>query len=404
MPYGDPADPLCFWYGAGMIIKEKSDRRGQPSGGLGSRFQEAGDAAERQMAHYLQRAFEKPYGVGLLSKGLDLRVIHDLRIPLGAAPGGRADAVQIDHLVIHPWGMVIVESKSVAGEVAVNGHGEWERVWKGRREGMPSPVEQARRQGEALRGLLQENREALRGRAMLGLVPAGFLKCPMEVLVAISDKGRIDRKRGSAADEVVKADQVTGQIKEIVERHRKGSGLLAADDGKGSGMWSMSEAEVQKVAEFLVSRHVELGMEPVAQAIEEHAPAGAVADDRGPKRGGGGGRPAGPAKGPIQGSPRPATMEARPTAEIRPASSGNGPAGVEALTCGKCRSINVGVVHARYGYCVKCEECGGFTPLDAACRGCGKKARIAKSGPEFRRVCDGEGGCGAEAVFWRNAE
>ena len=54
----------------------------------------AGRKAEGQIAFYLKRAFE------------------------------HGDAAQIDHLVFHRWGMILVESKSVTGTVRVNEHGE----------------------------------------------------------------------------------------------------------------------------------------------------------------------------------------------------------------------------------------------------------------------------------------
>lgn len=370
-----------------MIIKEKT--LGPPS--ADPRLK-AGDKAERDMAFYLRRGFEKPLGGGLLKKGFEVRVFNDLRLVLTEASGrpdgaGRQDAVQIDHLVMHPWGMVIVESKSVTEEVLVNEHGEWTRKYKGKRHGMPSPIEQARRQGEALRQLLRDNAGRLRDRKILGLVQGGFARCPIEFLVAISDKGIIDR-RGFEATEVVKADQVVPRILEIIERHRKGTSLLSKTDAQESGMWSMTEGEAERITAFLLERHSPLEAEDPSALPEP------------------------PLVSPSPSQPR--TIEAvAPASPVRAAAPHPNPAPVaapiaaamaaaapslEALKCDKCKSINVLIVH-RKNYCLECDECGGFTRLDQTCTACGTKARIAKKGLEFRREC---AGCGANRVFYRN--
>jgi hypothetical protein len=341
-----------------MIVKEKSPR----SASFTDPRLAAGEEAERQMAFYLRRAFESAIGGGLLSRPVVVRIFNDVRLPLGQTAAGREDAVQIDHLVLHPWGMVIVESKSITGEIVVNSRGEWERTFGGRRVGIPSPVEQARRQAEALRQLLQDNRGKLRERKVLGLVQGGFKSCPIQILVAISDRGIVTRK-GFEAPEVLKADQVAARIQQIIEQHRSCASLLSSGDDKGSGDWSLTEDEARRVTEFLLSSHTEIA------AVQSAAP--------------------------------PAPARVPPPAPKTTAAPGES---IEALTCGKCRSINVRVVHARYGYCLRCAECGGYTAIDSACKACGKKARVAKDGPEFRRSCALPDGCGAERVFFRNPD
>lgn len=52
----------------------------------------------------------------------------------------RGEYAQIDHLVVHPFRLVNIESKSIHGEVKVNGHGEWSRSYRGQWYGMPTGV------------------------------------------------------------------------------------------------------------------------------------------------------------------------------------------------------------------------------------------------------------------------
>jgi hypothetical protein len=77
------------------------------------KFEQAGYRAESQLAFYLNREFK--------DDPLFL-VFNNLRFEKAG------DACQIDHLVIHRYGMIIIESKSVTTRVEVNELGEWKRL------------------------------------------------------------------------------------------------------------------------------------------------------------------------------------------------------------------------------------------------------------------------------------
>ena len=162
----------------------------------------AGYDAERQMAHYLRRAFaEDPRKF----------VFHNLRLERGG------EVAQIDHLILHRFGLLIIESKSVAGQVSVNEHGEWTRWWNRQGRGMPSPVLQARRQLDLLLALLDDHTTELMDRSMLGLKQRTLSGVRRDVLVAISDGGRITRK--ADVPELVKADQVPDRVRAVMVSH-----------------------------------------------------------------------------------------------------------------------------------------------------------------------------------------
>ena len=81
----------------------------------------AGVAAEKQMAHYLHREF---------GRDSEIHMVHGLRL-IDAdqpEPDGNVGVCQIDHLVIHRWGMFIVESKSVTEEIRVRSDGSQEEM------------------------------------------------------------------------------------------------------------------------------------------------------------------------------------------------------------------------------------------------------------------------------------
>lgn len=251
----------------------------------------AGAAAEQQMAHYLHRQYQSDP---------EVHVLHQLRLEDANQPeqDGSAGVCQIDHLVVHRWGFFLVESKSVTEEVSVAPDGvggdEWSRTHRGQHHGMPSPIRQAGRQAEFLRNLLQNHRTKLVGTRPFGTRTVArflgrtsqrdFAYAPMQLIVAISDRGRILRLDGWEAPTtpfrvfVSKADLVTGYIEKELDWHRTGASLLDVRPRGEYGLWSLKPEEVHGVAEFLARRHRErrgnLPVDPSRSLTKSRAPTG----------------------------------------------------------------------------------------------------------------------------------
>lgn len=220
---------------------------------------EAALFAEVQLAHYLAREFGADPRV-MLFFGLRFEHAEVAARPSVHRSGSVArDATQIDVLAVHPHGMAVIESKSVHAEVIINARGEWARTFRGEVKGMMSPIEQTRMQAESLRRLLIAHKRELRDKKLLGMLQGGFAYCPMELFVAISDSGRIVRKRGAEAiaPEAIKADQIAARVRARVEAHRKAGGLLGMlrSSPTGDGEYSLTDAEMERVRAFLLSRH-----------------------------------------------------------------------------------------------------------------------------------------------------
>ncbi|PNY80041.1 nuclease-related domain-containing protein [Deinococcus koreensis] len=316
----------------------------------------AGYDAEQQMAHYLKRAF----GDDPLKS-----VFHNLRIR-------RLDEVaQLDHLILHRFGIVIVESKSVSGQVAVNEQGEWTRWWNRQGRGMPSPVLQARRQMDLLVALLQDHSSELLDRTLFGLKQRQFAGMRRDVLVAISDQGRISRK--SDVPELVKADQVPERVLEIVKGAQE----------RGLGAFSFSDAELIRLQAFLRTRHqpLETQASPVqatpvqASPVPHHTQPPAAAPRQAPV----------PPRRPAPGVR--ATQEQQ--APSRPSSE---------VVCRHCGSERLSVQFGKYGYYLKCAACAGNTPTRPQCAECGQPAKVSKRGSEFTASCP----AGHSWLYWVN--
>lgn len=343
----------------------------------------AGLQAERQMAFYLHRDFAIDPKFSILN---DIRLVD----PDQPEPDGRPGVCQIDHLVLHRWGAIIIESKSVTDEVAVRDDGggdEWTRKFRGRVDGFASPIQQARRQGEFLRAFLQHHRESLLGKMPTGLRTLGKLVAgtdqrgfggmPIQIIVAISDQGKITRVNEWREPTtpfqtfVSKADNVGSKIRDELGKYKAASGLLA-DSKSEYGSWAMKAEEVGIVAGFLHSHH----QPRVAGSTKVSKPIPPVPEH------------------PASAGHVPAAVQPAP----RTAASG--------ASCRGCKGTDLAANWGKYGYYWKCNACGVNTTMPTICSACGAEGRrgqvvkIRKEGPQYFRACEP---CGIEEKVWTEA-
>jgi hypothetical protein len=306
------------------------------------RFQKAGDDAERQMAHYLKRAFGDDPDVQVFN---NLRLEHD------------GEVAQIDHLVFHRAGLIVIESKSVTSAVRINEREEWARQWNGQWRGMASPILQARRQGDLLRALLQAHKEELRNKILLGLKQGGFKAFMIDVVVGISDSGVVE-SRGALPD-VKKADQVPDRVKELIADHQQLARPFSRDKRAEQWGFNISPEEVVRVSAFLRAKHRERPITPAPVAPEPI-----------------------PAAPPTPAPPAPNTI----------------PATTSRTECGKCQSQDLEI---RFGhsYYFKCRSCEANTSIKLSCPKCGAVGRLRKSGPQFYAECPS---CKFSALYFTN--
>jgi hypothetical protein len=307
-----------------VIIKELDPFSGS------DKFAVAGRRAEEQMAHYLKRFFGNSNDVG---------VLNYLRIYL------RGEVAQMDHLVLHPFGLTIVESKSVAGSVQIKDDGQWIRWFAKQPQGMRSPVIQAEMQAMLLRELLART-----------VKQKGFFdSVDMDVLVAISDSGTIQWPASGSVPQVCKADQVPERILRKVEERRSADAAI------------LSTGHRRAIGEFLRSIHQ-------------------------------------PLNAPV---PRPSSVEEpevpNPLASAGPSTSKgvvtNNGSVLPAKRCKHCQGEDVEVQHGKFGYYFACRTCEKNTGIKFPCPACSGEGRVRKQGKDFYAECKV---CGASALFHSN--
>lgn len=329
------------------------------------KFGQAGYQAEMQMAFYLRRAFgELP----------DVFVFNDLRYIRNG------EVAQIDHLVLHRFGLVLVESKSVTGTIEVNPQLEFVRTFGRNRSGMKSPITQVEMQKQLLQALLNDHKEHLRRKVLMGMVQAYFSDERFKTFVAISDQGEIKR-RGCDPPQLLKADRVASEIQQIIDRHNKASGfggimrqMLAdkktAKELEVNELPAFTPDELKAIASFLLREHSE-----VADAVESPPIIASVVPT------------------PLPLPQPPAVKSVSPvTATVLE---------IPAHSCRHCGSGNVEILYGKFGYYFKCRECSQNTAIDLTCASCGKKARISKAGKVFTQEC---AHCNTKTPFFTNPE
>ena len=145
-----------------------------------------GIEGERDASHYIDRHFHG---------GENHVVLHDLRLI------DEGDVAQIDHLIIgRGFIFYLLETKCFRGDMLINDQGEFMVDYgKGRRFGIPSPIEQSKRHEAVLLRVLDR----------LGIAGRTQEKPLIKHAVLIHPKGiitRPDPKRFDTRD-VIKADQ-----------------------------------------------------------------------------------------------------------------------------------------------------------------------------------------------------
>lgn len=303
-----------------MILKELDPFNGT------DKFLVAGRRAEEQMAHYLKRFF---------GASGDVDVLNYLRIEL------QGEVAQMDHLVLHPFGLTIVESKSVAGSVQIKDDGQWIRWFNKQPQGMRSPVTQARMQLMLLKELLSRT-----------VKQKGFFDAvDFDVLVAISDTGTIQWPATGSLPEVCKADQVPERVARIISS-RKASGSQAP----------LTPEHRQAIAGFLCKIHQPLG-------------AAAAKDD------------------PVVAAMPPVAATAPPESQAAAAPA------LPAKACKHCGGTDLEAQYGKFGYYFVCRKCEKNTGIKFVCPQCGGEGRIRKQGKDFFAECKS---CDASALYHSN--
>jgi len=320
-----------------MIIKNVDNKESN------DKFIKAGLAAERQMAFYLKRAFADKE---------DIFVLNDIRLERNG------EVAQIDHLIVHSYGFIIVESKSVSSKVSVNDHAEWKRIYNNKESGMRSPIQQAKIQASFLTTYLEAKGNTLFKKSIVDKVIANpkYEYYKFDVLVAISDTGIIERDNIDLP-EVLKADAVPDKVLDLIDTGKKDMLKALVNPFALSEGYRFRSDTVKKIANFLVAMHKSsLNQNKEVSTVQEQ---------------------------PITYKKK--TQTQSDTKKI-------------AYECSKCKSQNLAVNYGR-NYYFKCLDCDNNIPIKHTCNTANCKPKTKKRKLQFFKICET---CGIDELFYEN--
>ena len=179
------------------------------------------------MAYHLRRYF---------GKSEEIDVLNYLRVGSGTA------VAHVDHLVLHPYGLLIVERENLTGRVQIKDDGQWLRVRDGDTTEMRSPITRAYLRALSLKAFLDKN-----------VKQKGFFeRVELDILVAVPDTNAIQWPTMGPLAEVCNSDQVHERVVQRVMQCRR----MASAPGL------LTPSERRRLAEFLRSLHRPLAKVP----------------------------------------------------------------------------------------------------------------------------------------------
>ncbi|WP_108444903.1 nuclease-related domain-containing protein [Halomonas denitrificans] len=337
-----------------MILKEKdTSPNGEGRGGDERAFY--GHKQEQDVAFQLRREF---------GEHKQIHVINDLRLE------HRGERAQIDHLILHPYGFIIVESKSIVGEVTVNAAGEWSRSYQGNWMGMPSPIRQGELQLDLLKALLSDNVEHFLGK-LLG-IQTQVAHREWRTLCAISSTAILHRDKmpKDVANRVVKTEFVASKVKELVGNLKVG--FLKGRAGFFAG-------ELDNIGRFLREHNAQVSIASASSDSQTATP-----------------EPAAPVAEPA---PNYSTSPVPDTAPCQTEPAAQAQSLVTCKQCGEAHHLTG--MYGQYGYYVRCGRCSTNTSMKQPCPACGwKSVRVSKDGQEYTGSCRK---CAQQFLVYRQA-
>jgi hypothetical protein len=310
-----------------MILKDKTLQNAV------SPTAKAGQKQEQDVAFFLRRAFKDYKQVYVIN---DFKFTHN------------DETAQIDHLIVYTYGFVLIESKSIKGEVKVNGFGEWTRSSNSKWAGMASPIKQVELQQKLLREMLHANRESILGK-LLGIKQQSFgMRC-WDNVCAISSDAVIDRDSmpNDVSKQLVKTEFLVDKLNEVMKLKAYAITKLNPFDTRPD----FSEEELKSITSFLMAQ---LGdIKTVEKEVKQEVVNASV------------------------------KVEA------------NADSILQCKSCGE--KSDYSAQHGRYGYFIKCNKCETNTAMKIPCVGCSSKnTKVSKKKDTYTLSC---GDCEQKGVL-----
>ena len=197
-----------------MILKELDPFLG------GSHEEIAHRIAQDRMAYHLRRYF---------GKSEEVDVLNYLRVSSGTV------VTLVDHLVLHPYGLIVIERENLQDKVQIKDDGQWMRWRENVAIEMRSPITRAYLRALSLKAFLDK---IVRQKGFFDAVE-------LDILVAVPDTAKIQWPTMGVLPEICNADQVHVRVNQRVQQCRRNAQATCL----------MPSSERRRLGDFLRSLH-----------------------------------------------------------------------------------------------------------------------------------------------------
>ncbi|MDO6610655.1 nuclease-related domain-containing protein [Shewanella sp. 1_MG-2023] len=299
----------------------------------------AGQKQEQNVAFFLRRAFKD---------NPEILVINDFKFSFND------ETAQIDHLIVYPYGFVLIESKSIKGHVKVNQQQEWTRSYNNQWSGIPSPIKQVELQQDLFQELLDHHRLDILEK-FLG-IKQGFGGRCWDHLCVISSNAVIDRKTmpKAVSEQLVKTEFL---VDKLLKMMKLGNKLLRKVNVYDTRPY-FNQQELDSIGNFILSQHIDSSNQINSSKQATSSPTAEVVT-------------------PIAQPQAPNVyQEAQPIPQVK-------------LSCKHCgESTNYIPMYGKFGYYIKCNQCTKNTPMKQACPMChSKNTKVQKRKETYSLNC-----------------
>ena len=201
-----------------MVLKELDLFAGRTPDEIASRI------VQDRMAYQLRRFF---------GKSTEVDVLNYLRVGAGNA------VAHVDHLLLHPYGLIVLERENLADRVQIRDDGQWLRMRDNTSVEMRSPITRAYLRALSLKALLDKN---VRQKGF-------FDRVELDVLVAVSETNGIQWPAMGPLIEVCTADQIEERVIQRIAQCKRA----------GTGPGVLTGSERRRLGEFLCTLHRPIG-------------------------------------------------------------------------------------------------------------------------------------------------
>ncbi len=198
----------------------------------------------------------------------DVILLNDIRLPFE-----QDRTTNVDHVVLHSYGITLINSRAIYGKIEVNYRGEWSRNQRGQNVAMQNPIELFKYVSKHLRHQLTENIGLLLTR------PKGsnktFENMPIDVLFIQALKSAIIGS-GINQSNIIFVESLTQTINRAFSAYKKREFQMYG----GLDTFKIPRSDMFAIADFLMGKEVDRSLYPDAEESDTKASAKTLPEGR----------------------------------------------------------------------------------------------------------------------------